>query len=148
MNGGEHAYIWIFLVGEASLLFAAVIVSLIPFITRKDLFFGVRIPESEIRDQAVIGLRKKYFIWMSLFSVITLSAGVIIYLIKESWVFLIILYQPFVLILAQFFVYLLCWKQAIKIKLERQWKVGFLGVSSTNQSSGKEDLRKCPIFGM
>lgn len=146
MNDTELSYLWMFAIGEISCLFAAIVITLIPVITRKDLFFGVRIPESEARDPEVIHLRRKYSLWMSLCSIITLLTGVILFLSKPQWVFLLVMYQPFVLFLAQFLVYLTCWRRALQIKQEKQWKVGFVGISNTNLPSGKGRLKDMPYF--
>lgn len=146
MKDPALTYIWLFAIGEISLLFISIVIILIPAITRKDLLFGVRIPEEEVRNQDVIAIRKRYFIRMTLISAVLLVASVFFYLSRPEWVFLITLYQPFILLLAQIMVYLPCWRRALTIKQENNWKVGYFGISSTNASSGKGRMKDMPYF--
>ena len=132
----------LFFIGLLSIFVSGITLLIIPYINRKSLLFGVRIPESAATDPAVQAMRMKYTIEMGLCLLFTLAIAILLFAFFPDAAILTILYFPIALIMAQFAVYLPLYRKSVRLKAERGWQTSYIGVSYTG--SRKERIRSIP----
>ncbi len=132
----------LFAIGLLSIFASGITLLIIPYINRKSLLFGVRIPESAATDPAVQAMRMKYTIEMGLCLLFTLAIAILLFAFFPDAAILTVLYFPIALILAQFVIYLPLYRKAVQLKAERGWQISYIGVSYTG--SRKERIRSIP----
>lgn len=145
MENLSETYFFIFLLSETICLVTGILLSILPHITRKSLLFGVRIPDAAKSDPDVIHMKRIYTAIMISATVFVLAAGAWLYIIKPDSAFLLSLYQPTFLLLAQFAIFIPLWKQSIKIKSDHGWKVHNIGTSQTTSAGVKGRLKEMPL---
>jgi len=136
--------LFMFVLGETICLMTGILLSILPVITRKELLFGVRIPESAQSDPDVIKMRRLYIVRMSVLSALSLIGGALFYWIRPSGSIFLCLYQPLFLLVFQFCLYVPLWRKAISLKKEKNWKVSFIGTSETSAAHSRERLKGLP----
>lgn len=144
MENLSQTYFFIFALSEAICLVTGILLSILPHITRKSLLFGVRIPDAAKSHPGVIHLKRTYMSIMIGATVLVLAAGAWLYFVRPDSAFLLSLYQPTILLAAQFAVFIPLWKKSINIKTENGWKVHNIGTSQTASAGVKGRLKKMP----
>lgn len=144
MKNLSETYFFIFALSEAICLVTGILLSILPHITRKSLLFGVRIPDAAKSDPGVIHLKRIYTSIMIVATVSVLAAGAWLYFAKPDSAFLLSLYQPTILLAAQFVVFIPLWKKSIEIKTNNGWEVHNIGTSQTASAGVKGRLKEMP----
>lgn len=94
------------------------------YMTRKSLLFGVRIPESKVRDPHALKLKNLYYLLVAVATIITL---VLYYFFgqgaepKTTLIFALVIYLPMLLLYSLIYIY--SWKRALKLKADQGWLV-------------------------
>jgi uncharacterized membrane protein len=137
-------YLFMFILSETVCLFTGVLLSILPHITRKSLLFGVRIPDSANKDKSVIQLKTTYSIFVITAMVLVLLVGLYFYYFLPQSMFLLTLYQPLLLLTAQFLTFIPLWKKSVRLKADKGWVVRNIGTSQTASASGKSRMKGMP----
>jgi len=144
MENLSEMNLFLFLLSETICLATGCLLSVLPHITRKSLLFGVRIPEDAKSDPDVIMVKRRYTTIMIVITLILLAGGGWLYYIRPDSMLLLSLYQPSILLLAQFAVYIPLWRTASRMKVQKGWKVSHIGTSQTAASGIKGRLKDLP----
>lgn len=144
MDNQHDMYLFIFALSETICLVVGFLLAVLPRITRKSLLFGVRIPDSAKNDTDVIRIKRIYTLIMIAATVLVLAGGAWLYFIRPAGALLLSLYQPTVLLIFQYAVFIPLWKKAIRMKAEKNWHVLNIGTSQTAVSSVKGRLKNMP----
>ena len=132
------------ILSESVCLATGLLLLLIPVITRKELLFGVRIPETAHDDPDVRRMKLTYGAVLAAATVFALAGGIWIYVLEPGSALLLCLYQPLALMILQALTYLPLWKRALHLKAERGWKTTFVGTSQTTAAISRGRLRGLP----
>lgn len=119
MENLSEMNLFLFLLSETICLATGCLLSVLPHITRKSLLFGVRIPEEAKSDPDVIIMKNRYTMILISITAILLAAGILLYYVRPNSMLLLSLYQPTILLLAQFAVYIPLWRNASRMKVQK-----------------------------
>ena len=115
------------------------IFSILPFITRKDIMFGVTIPSSEWKNDYFTSLRKKFVIWAVLIGAAFLALNFALALmlpVNLSVVFMqIIIWSA---VIAYFLLYIFFWVKTKKYKESAGWQVTSQNIAVADTSTSYE----------
>ncbi|MDP4145664.1 MAG: DUF5808 domain-containing protein [Bacillota bacterium] len=120
----------------SSLIFILILQILMPQFTRKELCFGVRIPESEAKSEEVRNINKQYILHNILIGLPSLILYVIINIYLNNPFILVA--GVFVFIAVTCIPYLIAYKKVKKLKMEKQWGVGKKSVVVIDTKFSKE----------
>ena len=143
MGNLSGTYLFIFILNETVCLFIGGLLFILPHITRKSLLFGVRIPDSANKEKKVIQLKATYSVVIILVTAAVLFAGFYFYYTWPQTMFMLSLYQPLILLIAQFVTFVPLWKRSKQLKSEKGWVVRNIGTSQTS-SSAKNRIKGMP----
>ncbi|NLY21042.1 MAG: DUF1648 domain-containing protein [Tissierellia bacterium] len=114
---------------------------LIPNISRKNIFLGVKIPATKLLDEQILNIKRRYQITTLVIGIPLLIIGVIlIYFFYDSISFILAL--PFIYLVAMFLIYLKYNKEVKLLKETENW-IEFSKnkrIVSTNLISEKENI--------
>lgn len=133
-----------FIINIIVVLSAGVMLTLMPFFTRKSLLFGVRIPEEKKTVSEVIAMKRLYSLWVGAFSVLISMLVVAQYVFKPEWSVLTALYAPMLILVAQFAVYIPFWRKALRLKQDKQWYVVEKGSADTKITRSRQTFSQLP----
>lgn len=106
-------------------LILAVSFILVPYISRRDVSFGIKIPTSAFRNDAIVKIRKLYIVLTVLVAVLLC---IVTYFINSEQVYMALIFTS---ILIYFTVYLICYKKMKALKQEMSWEVSEKSVIDT-----------------
>jgi len=120
-----------------------VIFNVLPFITRKDIVFGINIPAAQWSNDYFKKLRKSYALISAGIGIVLIGASVLAsVMLSEN---MAVVYMQVILwsaILIYFLLYIFFWIKAKKYKAQANWKTSDKKISAadTNISSGRRTL--------
>ncbi len=95
---------------------------IMPWVVRRNVFFGVSVPSSAFHDTDLRSLRRTYLKWGILLGVITTAIFVVMYFTQDAEdVIFGLTYMTFGLILAVGVLYVIMWKKAKALKASKHW---------------------------
>ena len=88
----------------------------------------MRIPDSAKNDTDVIRIKRIYTLIMIAATVLVLAGGAWLYFIRPAGALLLSLYQPTVLLIFQYAVFIPLWKKSSRIikNLSLRWTISFV----------------------
>lgn len=104
----------------------AVSFAIIPYVTKKDLLFGVSIPASANKDEEIILLKRNHRNKIILFSVLIAAINTYLTLgtnIKEDTLNIIFAISLIITLIIYFVIYVISYREAKRIKNHKNWKV-------------------------
>lgn len=94
-----------------------------PWIVRRNVFFGVSVPPSAFNDPDLRELRRKYLLWGIILGIITTAIFVALSMVQsESAAVISLTWITFGLIIATFILYVIMWKKAKALKIAKNWE--------------------------
>ena len=117
---------------------------IIPALTRKSYLFGVKIPLEEHACSEAKNMKKRYATVCLLGTAVILALTVIQFLIIPNITLVATMYFPLLFVAVQMAAFVPNWKQAVKLKEERGWKVSGSTFAETKSSHSRGNLSELP----
>lgn len=134
----------IFIINIIVVVTSGVLIAVMPFITRKSLLFGVRIPQAQTTHPEVQKLKRRFSLLVSIATVITTSALTLQYIFAPHWSVLMMLCAPLSLIAFQFAAYIPSWRTALRLKTDNDWSVLEKGSADTRLALSRQTFSNIP----
>ncbi|MEA4890597.1 MAG: DUF1648 domain-containing protein [Clostridiaceae bacterium] len=133
-----------FILNIFMILVIGTLLAILPYITRKVLLFGIRVPEMAHTLLEVGRMKRFYTIMMALVTLAALGAAVAGNAYGTVANLMICLYAPLVMMLAQFIVYLRCWRHSAALKARENWIIPSVGTAETRSARSRERFGGLP----
>jgi uncharacterized membrane protein len=140
----NDVYAFCFITNLIITIFCAVMFSIVPVLTRKAFLFGVKVPESAQANPDTQRLKKHYVTAILCSSAVVLALEIIQYNLFADKSILAVMYFPLLLVAIQFAVYVPCWKRAVRLKAENNWRVSTVVTAETGSARSRGSLSDIP----
>ena len=144
MNELSQMNVMLFYMNALIIAMIGVMLAILPYITRKALLFGVRVPESAHSLPEVTRMKRFYSVTMAVAALLTLAGTLYINQIRPDWNLLISLYAPFVLLLVQLVVFICLWKKSLALKEQAGWVIPAVSTAETRSARSREHFGGLP----
>lgn len=145
MSDAALTNLMLFAINLVMMVFIAVFLAITPIITRKSLLFGVRIPESAAQLPAVKAVKRRFITGVSLCGAFLVAVLTAQYLLAPELSLLACLYFPIFMLMAQFLIFIPCWRQALSMKREQGWQAANPATAETQTAYARGRLVSFPI---
>lgn len=133
-----------FILNILVVIMTGTLIAVMPFITRKSLLFGVRIPEAQIDHPEVVTLKRRFSLIISVFTAAVAAAVTLQYVFAPDWTLAAMIYAPFLIILLQFIAYIPSWRSALQLKSDKGWIVSTKGSADTRLALSRQTFSNLP----
>jgi len=116
----------------------------LPYLTRKSLLFGVKVPPEAYSDPAAQEMRRSYVRVCLLGTLVLLLICVAQFMLWREWTMAATMYLPLLVIPLYFIAFVPNWKRAVQLKAERGWQVPSVIFAETNSSHTRGKLSNVP----
>ncbi|MCL2828508.1 MAG: DUF1648 domain-containing protein [Oscillospiraceae bacterium] len=116
----------------------------LPYLTRKSLLFGVKVPPEAYYDPAAQELRKSYVRTCLLGTLVLLLICAAQFMLWREWTMAAAMYLPLLVIPLYFIAFVPNWKRAAHLKAERGWQVPSVVFAETSSSHTRGKLSNVP----
>ena len=134
-----------FILNILVVIMTGTLIAVMPFITRKSLLFGVRIPEAQIDHPEVVTLKRRFSLIISVFTAAVAAAVTLQYVFAPDWTLAAMIYAPFLIILLQFIAYIPSWRSALQLKSDKGWIVSTKGSADTRLALSRQTFSNLPL---
>ena len=129
-----------FLMNVGITVLSALLITIIPILTRKSLLFGVKVPELAQKHSDAKALRKRYVTVCVCGMLFVLALCIFQYIWFPDMTLLAVCYFPLLLVPVQMIAYIPCWKKALILKKKNNWKALETSFSEAGASSSRGNL--------
>ncbi len=133
-----------FLINIFDMALIIFILAIMPMITRKNLLFGVRIPETASHSPEVKNLKRRYTIWMLLMGLVLVLLCLAQYGFAPQYSLLACILVPLIMIPLQMLIFIPHWRAATRLKADKAWKTASGAVVETRSAAERVRLGAIP----
>ncbi len=144
MDGMKEMNLIMMLLNVLMVLIIGVTLAILPYITRRSLLFGIRVPEAAHGLPEVRRMKRLFSAAMLAVMAISLGLAIAQYYYRPEYTLLATLYLPLLMLPFQFLVYLPLWRQAARLKNQSGWIIPAVGTAETRSARSRERFGGLP----
>jgi uncharacterized membrane protein len=121
-----------------------VLLPIIPKLTRKAYLFGVKVPDEAQDLPEVLRMKKRYQIISILGAAVLLAMNIAQFIAAPDMTLIASMYFPLLFVLIYMCAYVPNWKEAVRLKEMKEWKVSNTAYAETVSSHSRGSLSALP----